>query len=613
VVDIYQRNKEKHQGAIVKLANDLRELSWSRLLVFIFSAFLMVLLAQAGSIIAVLMLALIGGFAFAVVMKRYNKVDYQKQHATFLAEINEQEILRLQNNLSSFPEGHAFIRRDHTYVADLDIFGSHSLYQLLNRTTTESGSVCLAEWLSEAAPKAVILERQQAVKELTPKLEWRQDFQASGRHFTNNQGDFQKLLAWLDMPVQLLPHKNKYLAVSVTLALLTTLALLYHFRFAYASDFILNSLPLITMLIVNALFLKRLKPIAEEIIDSTHQNTKILGGYQSLILMIESEEFQAPLLQQLQSVFSQYDFSAAREINTLKKILELAQLKGTKTTEDNKFYPIINILWLIDPYWIIQAERWKTSNRSYIKSWAEAVGAFEALSSLAGFSHANPSYSFPKIKEGSCTIHFDTLGHPLLQPESRVCNDFKLRASDNIVMITGSNMAGKSTFLRTIGANLVLALMGAPCCATSGEVTVIQLFSSMRTQDSLEEGISSFHAELRKVEQLLKLIQRGEPVFFLLDEMFKGTNSKDRHRGGFSLIKQLEELNAFGMISTHDLELADLAGQHKLVTNYSFNSKIQESDITFDYHLTPGLCRDFNASELMKRSGINILSHFDSS
>ncbi len=353
--------------------------------------------------------------------------------------------------------------------------------------------------------------------------------------------------------------------------------------------------------------------MAEDIIDSTHENVKTLAGYQSLILKIEAEKFQAKLLQQLQSAFSQHNFSAAQEINTLKKILEIAQLRGTKRTDSNKFYPVFNIFWLIDIYWIILAERWKIRNRSYVKVWADAVGEFEALSSLAGFSYANPNYTFPDIKAGACTMQFDTLGHPLLKPESRVCNDFNLRSSDNIVTITGSNMAGKSTFLRTVGANLVLALMGAPCCAQSGKVTVMQLFSSMRTQDNLEEGVSSFYAELKRIEQLLKLIQSGEPVFFLLDEMFKGTNSKDRHRGGFSLIKQLEELNAFGIISTHDLELAEETGKHALVTNYSFNSDIREGEMTFDYHLTPGLCKDFNASELMRRSGIKVVSQISSS
>ncbi len=236
LTNIYQQNIQRYQKAVKKLSNALRELSWSRLVVFVFSAFLIVLLANNGMTVIVWLVALAGGLGFAFLMRRHNRVTYQKQHTTFLIEINEQEILKRQNKLSNFPDGRAFIRRDHPYVADLDVFGSHSLYQLINRTTTESGSACLAEWLSKPAAKEVIVDRQQAVQELTPKLAWRQEFQASGRHFTNSQSDFRKLLAWLDEPVQLLPYATKYLAVSIILALLTTLSLLYHFRFAYASE-----------------------------------------------------------------------------------------------------------------------------------------------------------------------------------------------------------------------------------------------------------------------------------------------------------------------------------------------------------------------------------------
>ena len=203
------------------------------------------------------------------------------------------------------------------------------------------------------------------------------------------------------------------------------------------------------------------------------------------------------------------------------------------------------------------------------------------------------------------------LGHPLIKPESRICNHFNLKGRGHFAMITGSNMSGKSTFLRTVGVNLILALMGAPCCAKSGQVSHMKMFTSMRTQDNLEEGISSFYAELKRVEQLLTLIKSGQPIFFMLDEMFKGTNSEDRYKGGVSLIKQLSELNAFGIISTHDLELARLAGNHMIVSNQSFNSKIHNGELSFNYKLQDGVCTDFNASELMKKSGINILTNVE--
>jgi DNA mismatch repair ATPase MutS len=307
----------------------------------------------------------------------------------------------------------------------------------------------------------------------------------------------------------------------------------------------------------------------------------------------------------------QNDSSAANEIRRLKKILEGFQLRGTKRSIGNAFYGIFNNFWLFDIYYIILTERWKSRNRNLVQPWINAISEFEVLNSLAAFSYSNPDYTFPEIKDEPYQLQFEMLGHPLIKPESRVCNRFNLKGSGQITMITGSNMAGKSTFLRTVGVNLILALMGAPCCAKSGQVSHMQMFTSMRTQDNLKEGVSSFYAELKRVKQLLLLIKSGQPIFFMLDEMFKGTNSKDRYKGGVSLIKQLSELNAFGIISTHDLELAQLAGNHMIVSNHSFNSKISDGEMSFDYQLTDGICTDFNASELMKKSGIIILENVE--
>lgn len=320
------------------------------------------------------------------------------------------------------------------------------------------------------------------------------------------------------------------------------------------------------------------------------------------------------MLERLQSTFRQTSYSAAGEFSKLKKILDVFKLRGTRKDKSlgrNLFYLVFNLFFLLDIYWIILAERWRVRNKNYVRSWASSVSEFEVLSSIAGFSYSNPGYAFPEIKEEDYIIRFEMLGHPLINPASRVNNDFSLVGRGKIVMITGSNMAGKSTFLRAVGVNLVLALMGAPCCARSAQVSNMKLFTSMRTQDNLEEGVSSFYAELKRVEQLLRLLESGEAVFFLLDEMFKGTNSQDRYKGGISLIKQLSELNAFGIISTHDLELARRVGNHMISANYSFNSEIHGDEMTFNYQLTEGICRDFNASELMKRSGIKVLSNID--
>ena len=611
-MNIYSQNIQAHSDTLVNLTRTLKRLSVIRLSVFIFSLALITILANERLLISLLIVTPLCVLGFGLVVNRYNQVNRLRRHTVFLKEINEAEVLRLENNLVGFDNGHSFVNRDHVYSSDLDIFGYHSLFQLLNRTTTGPGRELLAEWLSTPAPKADIIERQQAVQELAPKLEWRQQFQASGMHFKQKKSDFKKLLVWVEKPVKLLPQRIKYLIVSIPLSILSTLAALYYVVNLFS---LVHFPPLLVVLVVNALVLRRIRPIAEEILENTQYNIALLGRYRYLIAHIEAEKFHPVILQKLQSVFSQDGYSAAREIKRLQGILEVFHMRGIRVKRESTgghfFYQVFNLFWLFDVYWILLTEKWKQKNSSYLRGWASAVGEFEVLSSLAGFSYSNPSYCFPGITEKPYVIQFEALGHPLISTKSRVHNSFELNGQGTIAMITGSNMAGKSTFLRTVGTNLVLALMGAPCCAATGQVSSIRMFTSMRTQDNLEEGVSSFYAELQRIEQLLELIKDGTPLFFMLDEMFKGTNSEDRHIGGFSLIKQLNELNAFGMISTHDLELAKLAGKHEIVANYSFNSEIREGEMTFNYELTPGLCRDFNASELMRRSGIKVLANIE--
>jgi hypothetical protein len=606
---IYQKNSQHYQTNVAQLTKELQRLSILRVVVFVGSATLLLVLANQRWLMSLLLALPLCVLGFGLVLNRYHRLAYHKQQAAFLQQVNEEERLRLENKLAGFPTGEGFLQREHAYAADLDVFGTHSLFQLLNRTTTEAGKERLAQWLSAPAAKEVILARQQAVKELAAKLAWRQQFQATGMHYSNPKSNYQKLVAWVEKPVALLPRQKIYLTVNILLTLLTLVAIVY----AFATQYSFSSLPLVGMLFINALYLKRIKPIAEEIIESTHYNVKVLGGYHSLITLLESEPFEAPLLGQLQTVFGQQGYSAADQIKKLKNILELAKLKGTSKTslERNLLYPAVNNFLLLDVYWILLTDAWKARNSRYLRGWAEAVGEFEALSSIAGFAYSNPAYSFPQISQEPYQLHFQGLGHPLIPAERRVCNDFDLAGRGEIALITGSNMAGKSTFLRTVGVNLILAWLGAPCCAKAAQVPKLTLFTSMRTQDNLEEGISSFRAELLRIEQLLKLIESGQAVFFLLDEMFKGTNSRDRYKGGVSLIKQLSDLNAFGLISSHDLELAKIAAHYLQVVNYSFNSQLQAGEMTFDYRLTEGICQDFNASELMQRSGIKILSTID--
>ncbi|MCF0048487.1 DNA mismatch repair protein MutS [Dyadobacter sp. LJ53] len=556
----------------------------------------------------------VGVVAFGLVINRYNLLVRTKNRLTFLKHINEREVLIQQRKLNGIDSGAEFLNADHAYAVDLDIFGQHSLFQILNRTTTEPGKMQLASWLMRPAEPDLILERQKAAAELAPKIDWRQEFQAAGMPFLNPKSSYVQLIKWIDAPADLLPQRRRYLISAIVLGLVATLAAalairhLFLFLFLNEPFSVVLILPIIVSLIVNRQVIKRMRANTERTLNDLQYCVPMLAASESLISLIESASLDSELLQKWQSVFRIKEYSAVSEILRLRKTLEAFQQRGSRQLiGKNDFYGIFNSIWLLDIYFILSTELWKAKNGSKIKEWSTAIGNFEAISSLAGFTYANPEFVLPSIAEDNYRIRFKGLGHPLLKQQQRICNDFELVEKGSVVIITGSNMAGKSTFLRTVGCNLVLAMIGGPCCALSGQISPVHLFTSMRTQDNLEEGISSFYAELKRIEMLLKLIASGQPVFFLLDEMFKGTNSDDRYKGGVSLIRQLSALNAFGMISTHDLQLAKVASQRLPVRNYSFNSELLDEKIIFNYKLTEGFCTDFNASALMKKSGIDIL------
>lgn len=606
---IYQENIIKYNVETLRLKKVLNRISILRLFVFVISCAIVIILFSINLITPVFIVIPIFIISFAFVLTHYNKIAFSKKHTAFLKRINECEIQREKCNLEEFDTGHQFIDQNHAYTSDLDIFGQHSVFQLVNRTTTESGSIRLSEWLLEPALDIEILDRQKAIKELTQKLDWRQDFQASGMHFRNKKSDYYKLLDWVEKPVVLLKHRVIYKAFAIVLPVLLLLSFYFSMTNLASRVGLIYLLLMILVWLIGYAIIIKVRPMAEDIVETSTKNLKTLRAFRALINKIENESFKSEKLVELQSLLIKGKYSAYKEINRLCRLLDFSHQRPIKKQpiNGNALYPLLNSFLLIDIYLIIGTEKWKSKNKPFLKSWAGVVGEFEVINSFAGFCYSNPSYTFPEITEKNNHIHFESLGHPLINSKTRVCNNFHSSGYGDVVMITGSNMAGKSTFLRTVGVNLVLALAGAPCCAKNGKVSNLKLYSGMRTQDNLEKGISSFFAELSRIEKMLKLIENNQNIYFLLDEMFKGTNSEDRHKGGFSLINQLSKLKTSGIIATHDIELAKQSENKKLVANYSFNSEMINHAMIFNYKLHNGICYDFNASELMKKSGIEII------
>jgi DNA mismatch repair ATPase MutS len=329
---------------------------------------------------------------------------------------------------------------------------------------------------------------------------------------------------------------------------------------------------------------------------------EVLRSYTSLLKHIESRPFQAPMAVDLQKRLQVEGRPASGRLQQLASIVEYLSARLNATISI-----FLNTILMWDFFWMVRLENWKKRMAVNLEPVLEVVGQFEALSSLASYQYAHPAYAVPEISEQPFEVKATALGHPLIFAAERITNDFSLAGAGKTVVITGSNMSGKSTFLRTLGLNMVLALAGGAACAARFRVYPVQVFTGMRTEDNLAEHTSSFYAELKRLKQVLDLTQTGTPVFYLLDEILKGTNSRDRHLGAMALIRQLHKRNASGLISTHDLELGKIQEEMpEHIQNFSFNSTIEGDEILFDYKLHEGVCHSFNASKLMQKMGIEI-------
>jgi len=320
------------------------------------------------------------------------------------------------------------------------------------------------------------------------------------------------------------------------------------------------------------------------------------------ILLIEKTQFQSPLLKQLHKTYEIEKGYASGELKKLKNIL--ARL-------DYRLNPVVFIPLAILLQWdlqqVIALEKWKKKNQQNIIAWFDALGALEALCSFSTLHFNHPGWDFPTMVKQHFTIEGDNIGHPLINAVKRVNNDIKIDSPGEIMLITGSNMAGKSTYLRSIGINVVLAMAGSVVCAKNFKLSPVQLMTSMRIADNLEENTSTFYAELKKLKAIIEKVNNKEKVFILLDEILRGTNSLDRHTGSEALIRQLIKHDAVAIIATHDTDLAKLKSSYpKNILNYHFDAHVTNDELDFDYRLKEGVCNSINASILMKKIGIEL-------
>lgn len=562
-----------------------------RIILFIFFLALWIFLLNESLFSLFLLTLVLFPFIFGFVVNRHKKINYKQKFNQHLVIINEEEVNRLEFKPQHLSNGSAHLDEFHDYTGDLDIFGPGSLYHFINRTATPSGEKTLADWLKAPACKDEIIERQESIAELNEQVDWRQEIQATELAISHS-GSLSLFIEWLKEPSARI---NKMIIFLMPLLMVLTIIL-------WITGTVSFYVPA-AILLINGYIIGKYSKTTHHLSEVTENGLATLKKYRHILFLIEGREFKAAKLRNIQQLFNDGGYKASRALKKLERILEFLDARS------NMFYHILNFIFLIDLHLIARAENWRSKNKEFVSHWFDAIGELEALCSFAGYYFAGENLSFPVISDQQYYFEAKNLGHPLISLKERVNNNYLISGKGAVHIITGSNMSGKSTFLRTVCINAVIAYAGGPVCAKKLQLSIMHVFTSMRTHDDLEAHVSSFYAELKRIRNLLnKLKDQAEPVLFALDEVLKGTNSHDRQAGAAALTRQLHEQNCMGMISTHDLELGALAGEAQEIKNFSFNSDIIDDRIIFDYKINNGICRSFNASKLMQQMGIDMNS-----
>lgn len=536
--------------------------------------------------------AALAGFLRMLIIDANNNATLR--HLACLLQLTEQELVVLDGVYPANNEGNEWLPSDHGYAYDLDITGKGSLYACVNRSKTEQGKRWLAGWLLYPTDYTTILERQVAVQELTGRPDWMQELLAIGMQQPLQLRTEDRMTSWLNDAEQ--PFTKSYWKVIrwVYPALTLTILGLY-------IGGVLNATIFGAFFVV---FLAISMGVSKQVIHLYLHLSRVAGEVAELgraVASIEGQSFIAPLNRQLQASVLQPN-KASVAIRALNNILNRFDYRLNPIV----FIPL-NAFVLWDLQQTLALNKWKAVNQLLLPQWIVTLASFEALSSLAILSFNQPEWAFPEVVPEHFHFEARELGHPLIPAYKRVSNSFAMNGTGQLGLVTGSNMAGKSTFLRTVGVNVVLAMAGGPVCAPFCRVSPVKVVSSMRIADNLEDSTSTFYAELKKLRFIIDCVKANEKVFILLDEILRGTNSRDRLSGSQALVHQLIRDRAVGIIATHDLELAKLSDTYPgQIENYYFDVRIEHDELFFDYTLREGVCQTRNAELLMKQIGIEL-------
>lgn len=610
----YVNRFEEYKNKKESLNNYADRLSILRLISFLLGVVLTVLsFSYLDNVYGYLVLSVSIVF-FIILVVKHERVLNKADKYSKLAEINNKCKARIEGSWTSFADnGNEYLDPLHSYINDLDIFGHASLFQYLNTSNTYNGREYLRKLLEDPVKDIFptctpdtktlihswssdsILKRQNAIKELAESIDFSQSLECAGMGSKDYSNDPEKLFDYAENGKNL--FKWKWVKYIFYILPIITISSLVYWYFDRSVPFILPLFLLASHMLINLAGYIKVNSILETI--STYQDK--LNVYPRLFKIIEDNDFNNNFLIELKSNFFTKNKTASKQIKALDKIVGIVAFKYNPL-----IYFVLNSLFFWDYHCVFALEKWKSLSGSSLRKWLNSVGMFEALSSLAMLSQLNPDWQYPEFEENGLKISANDMGHPLISANNRVNNCVII--NNEIAVITGSNMSGKTTLLRTIGVNLVLAYAGASVCAQEFKCSVMDIFTSMRVSDDLSSGISTFYAELLRIKMIIDNSKQGKPMIFLIDEVFRGTNSKDRVVGGRNVLLNLNQSWNIGLISTHDLELCEFANDPSgRIKNYHFIETYSDGEIHFDYKLKTGPCNSTNAQYLMKMLGIDII------
>ena len=536
-------------------------------------------------------LIVVGIIGFIFLVSKHSNLDRRRSKLTALIRINETEINVLNGNLESLATGRKFVDHSHHYSYDIDLFGKGSFFQYLNRTVIASGKKVLANILA-SNDTVKIVDKQEAIKELSEKPSWRQNFSATGS-LVHVDIKSSQILTWLTNHETFVPKSMRLLPLLFSVVSLV----LFVLNYLYMLPLSVTTLWFFVGVGVTGVYIKKIN----EFYQNASNAKETFKQYHQLLDLIESEEFTSKLLKAKQEEIKKQGKKASEIFLQFSKMLDAFDQRN------NMLVGIVaNAFALRDLQLCYKIEAWIDANQDQVAHWFDVIAFFDAQNSLGNFVFNHPDHCFPEIVSSKFVIDAQQLGHPLISKEKRVDNDFSIQGT-NFFIITGANMAGKSTFLRTVSLSIIMANIGLPVCAKSFDYSPIKLITSMRTSDSLTDDESYFFSELKRLKMIIESVQLTEKpgdYFIILDEILKGTNSTYKAIGSRKFVERLVKLGAMGIIATHDLSLCEISKDLSEVKNYYFDAEIIDNELHFDYTFKEGICKNMNASFLLKKMEI---------